>query len=393
MGASGGTTNDRGEFRIGGPPGKYYIKATPMTTAMHMGMAREIRLDGSVESVYATTYYPNGASAAQAAVVEAVAGTEVTGIEIRLTRGRPPMTISGIVTGIPDESADATVNLTSIVDSRSRSSMGTGTGPDGKFTFPGLQPGNYRLYASYSSGKSQLQSRAVEIKLDSSDVGNINLALAPGAELSGTLEIAGEPPGSKLPEPLTVRLFHVDGFSFSGTVEADGTFRITGLAASKYRMEIAPLPENAYVQSIKLDGAALADQELDLSRGVRGSHLKIIVSRKGAEIAGNIVDKDGKRVDNAFGVVLLAENGKEISADLRSQHIARVEPEGHYVLHGVPPGKYHLLAVEAFRFAGQSGDEDLKKIVSKGEEITVKEGDRISRDLKMLTQEDLDAKQ
>src|SRR6202000_2161107 len=56
-------TDERGRFRMTGPYGKYYIKASP---ERQMEDDREIRSDGLRPPVYATTYYPSSGNQDQA---------------------------------------------------------------------------------------------------------------------------------------------------------------------------------------------------------------------------------------------------------------------------------------------------------------------------------------
>ena len=66
--------DERGQFRMTGPPGKYYIKASP---EHGMQGSREIRSDGLSPPLYGNTFYPSAETQEQANVVEATAGHEV----------------------------------------------------------------------------------------------------------------------------------------------------------------------------------------------------------------------------------------------------------------------------------------------------------------------------
>lgn len=60
-------TNGRGEFRISGEPGKFYVKATPSESTE----SEEIRTDGSSDGAYGPTWFPAATSVERASVVEA----------------------------------------------------------------------------------------------------------------------------------------------------------------------------------------------------------------------------------------------------------------------------------------------------------------------------------
>ena len=216
-------TNDRGEFRIISVPGKYRIKATPH----NMRDETEIRTDGSSAAAYGPTYYPSSAGKEQGGVVEAAAGGDTAGIDIRLVHPPRGLTISGVVSGIPEAGRGVSVMIQSgEAPERMNNMNGRGTTSDGKFVLHNLPPQFYRVFAQYRSGNIQLQSQTVELRPDSGDVTNLELVLSPGEDLAGKLEIAGDPSAEKR----LIRLESV-GMYFRGSptaeVDKDGTFRFT----------------------------------------------------------------------------------------------------------------------------------------------------------------------
>jgi hypothetical protein len=234
------STNNRGEFRMSGGPGKFYIKATPGGSEQ----AAEIRTDGTSDAAYGPAWYPTATSADRASVVEADAGAEVA-IEIRLTRQRS-MTITGTVSGIPQGSSPR-IRLGS-GDSLDRIHINRviAAGPDGEFTFSKLPPAFYRLTAFVTGSRPNLQSQSVDVKPDGPEAVDVRLVLTGGAEVTGTLEIAGERAGTPM-EKRTVTL----GSSIA-TTEPDGSFKIAGVFADSYRVGVLPLPENGYVKTVEL---------------------------------------------------------------------------------------------------------------------------------------------
>ena len=128
-------TDDRGEFRLIGPAGKYYVEATSSTSG-GMQERPEVRSDGTSEAVYATTFYPSSLVKERGAVVEAVAGKEVGGIEIRLARQQQGLAISGVVSGTPEGTGRGYVVMQFGQNAQRITSARTTTpGADGKFRF------------------------------------------------------------------------------------------------------------------------------------------------------------------------------------------------------------------------------------------------------------------
>jgi hypothetical protein len=383
-------TDDRGEFRLIAAPGKFYLKAI-----FNQGSQPEIRTDGTSGAPFTTTYFPSGANTSAASVVEVAAGQDVAGIEIHLLRagaGAAPrsLTVSGTVTGTP-ENGSATVMLrfgeSAGQLNGSRVAM---AGADGKFSVTGMQPGFYSAVAFHSSGKTMLASRPVNFRLDTADETGLELSLAPGEELTGKLEFVGDAPAGAA-EKRTVRLESTDMSNPFGQTEPlaaevgqDGSFRIPNLLPGKFRPVVEPIPENGYLKEVALDGKAVPDRVLDFSQGVGGSRLKITVSRAGAQISGRVLDKDG---EPAVGMVMVffVTDPKEAEEG----NTARVT-DGKYSFKALPPGKYRLFAIdilEVFSAVAGAGNEDeiMKQLFDAAEEIEVKEGDRMSKDVPVWT--------
>jgi hypothetical protein len=392
LGSSDGMTDDRGEFHIVTTPGKYYLHAMPRGGHAN---PEEIRTDGSSATQFADAFYPNAAGKAAAAVVQVAPGQDVAGLEIHLARSAASspaagrgFTISGVVTGVP-ESARANVTL-QFGDSAEQvsGSRSTTAGPDGKFTFGGMQPGFYSALAIYSSGTTSLQSRVATFHLASDETG-LQLALAPGDDLTGTLELLGDAAAGE-PEKHTVRLEAAGGNPLGRMdtpavqVGKDGQFRIANVFPGKFKAIVEPMPESGYVKEVTLDNKSAADEVLDLSQGAGGSRLKITVSRAGGRISGRILGKDG---EPAMGLlmVLLAATPKEIDENNASR-----TSDGKYSFKGIRPGKYHLIALDMLEmimasFAGGDEEEVMKSLFDAAEEVEIKEGDRISKDITAIT--------
>jgi hypothetical protein len=123
-------------------------------------------------------------------------------------------------------------------------------------------------------------------------------------------------------------------------------------------------------------------------RGVQGSRLKITLARDAAQISGTVVDKDGQPLGNSPSIVILTADRDHIVPN----QDGIVKEGGKYSLKNIRPGKYWLFAVDAFRSGPSNGEEDFKRIAAAAEEIEIKPGDKIAKDIKVLLKEDVDAR-
>jgi hypothetical protein len=267
--------------------------------------------------------------------------------------------------------------------------MTVGSVHDGHFLFTNLLSGAYQLFAYQTNNKTKLYSQSVDVNLDGGDVTGVNLALVPGGELHGKLEIAGGAGAEKFSVRLDPKPYgHFWDSSPSAEVE-QGAFHLADIAPGRYRLNVTPLDENDYVRSVRLDDAETPEDDLDLTRLSPASSLKIVISRNGGQIGGKLLDKNGDPLGPALAMVLLASDGKDIDFE----HSLKTTEDGTYRFQAIRPGKYRLLAFDAGEF-GWGGDflAKLKKLAAAAEVIEIKEGDRKVKDVKRVAEEGADAK-
>jgi protocatechuate 3,4-dioxygenase beta subunit len=389
------TTDERGQFRLFAPPGKYYLVAGAPMSVSAFGPA-EIRTDGTTDLAYTSTYYPDASDASAATMVEAKPGSEVTGLEIHLRSGavRRNLSVSGIVTGIPAGfQAIVAYQFGETPDRVSTGNSNGRVGPDGRFSFDYLSPGYLRLMARCSPGEAELQSDVVEVHLEPPGASGIQLALTPGGAVTGTLEIVGDGPAAPAGK-VVVKLSPTGGIGFttplptrqlSGAVDQDGAFRIAGVTPGSFQVGIDPMPENGYIKEVLLNGNAVNDGTLDLSHGVRGPHIKVTVSHNGAQISGEVRDADGGALLNPNVMVSLMPEADPTAATRRAVFVV----EGHYTLKGIAPGKYKICAVDIFRTppAGRPAGSSCSAFPAASESLEIAEGAHVIKDLKAAAQE------
>jgi len=383
-------SDDRGEFRGTLGPGGYYLLAQPM---QRFDSGGEIRNQRGIEP-YKPTYYPSTTATADATIVEVKPGEDVSGLEIRLSRGssvsQQLFSISGQVTGIPEGSAAVVLLSSGDSPSAVNSSQLRPVNPDGTFLFGGLESKYYRVNAQVLFDKVHLQSPSLEFHLTADQPG-AQLNLQPPEEVLGKLEITGGT-GPAMGKKPSVFLDLANPFgtsdSVSGEVSADGTFRIPGVLTAKYKLRVEPLPENAYIKTVALDGAAVGTDAVDLSHGVKGAQLAIRIALDGAQISGKLLDRDGKPLANPLAMLFVWNDVKQAAPE--SHQIST----GEYQLKAVHPGQIHIVAVDAlegFGFDVESQDQLYKTLLAASEEIELKPGDRLVKDLKVAAKEKLDA--
>lgn len=368
-------TDEKGQFRIGGLlPGKYKVRAKPVGDIL--SMPAEIRSDGSIETFELTTWFPGVTDRKSAARVTVGAGSDASGVDIRLVRSRVNY-ISGKVVGIP---AGMQRTFAAIREETGGTRQASLLKPDGTFTIWRVDPGKLRLVAWGSAG-TYVESAPLDLELGDRSLENLELRFVDKADVPGQLnyeddEAKPSPAKAKTNAPAVtgrVALQSTFGFgSFSAPIQDDGTFTLKGVPPNRYRVSLSW--STAYVRSVRLGNVELDKPEIDLSSGAAGATLSLKISSGVAEISGTVTDSKGP----AAGVRVVL--GPRQKGPFTSNTSIVTGPDGVYKFTRVVPGNYNLYAVDDddLTYVGGTPDNYEDVLV----EVEVKDRDKLTRDLK-----------
>ena len=124
-----------------------------------------------------------------------------------------------------------------------------------------------------------------------------------------------------------------------------------------------------YTKSMMLAGKDIADSGFVVSGDVS---LDVLVSAKGATIEGNVVDSKGAPAAYS-AVAVVPSSGERARPDSYQQE--PTDERGHFVVQGMNPGSYMVLAFEELQEDVRQPDF-LKRYAGKGEKVEVEEGGR-----------------
>jgi hypothetical protein len=377
------TTDEKGQYRLGGlAPGKYRLRAT----LQDIGMLPELRTDGTKEIHYAATYYPSVLLPASATRVEARAGSESTGIEIRLVR-TPIVRISGTVAGLPSGVQNAHIELR-----KGRlSSSGGSVNADGTFELWKVDPGKYTVVAMWNTpAGARIQSTPAEIELVDRDIDHVVLNALPPMALAGHIQFDDDKARPQQPQANVRRqgiqagaqqavseriiVSSSEGYSSqSANVGADDTFQLNDLSRNRYRLGVSWGP--AYIKSIRIGSTQVEGNVLDLRQGAPGDSVAVVVSSATGSISGTVSDDKGPV---SAATVLLAPDDEDSG---QGNRYMQVKPDGTYTLPMIPPGKYRIAAFdEADRTQLMRGNRE--DYLDQMEPIEIHGNDQITKDLK-----------
>lgn len=383
-----GATNDLGEYRIADlSPGKYIVQATPPKSQAPSANEKDSTKD---RLVYVKTYFPGTLDERQAAtVVVSSGGTATANFAAQVSHA---YRVSGTVAGV---GAQGMAQLMLLAKNGQGEEQNLAEG--GKFDFPNVLPGTYHaqvMMVSFGNGQNpsmKMRTIRAPIEVNGSDVVGLQLQLDAGGDVRGRLRVEGEEKitwselnvnlvtvaeGEEEPAGLQV------GFTQPSEVQEDGSFEIKNASGGNYQLAVGARSEkfrDYYTKSVLLGGREVVDTGFAVSPG---TVLDVVVSAKGAGVEGTVVDREGKPAAGA-SVVTIPASGKLGRPD--AYQYARADDSGHFVVRGMNPGGFMVLAFEELQ-GDYRAPEFAKKYEGQGEKVELDEGGKKSVVVKLITE-------
>jgi hypothetical protein len=385
------TSDDRGEYRLFGlPPGDYYIGATPRPASAIVARA------GGDRSV--KTFHPNAFDISQATKITIHGGEDIQNIDIAIQT--PQMfKISGTVsTTVPVAAAppsaqgafaviqqnnNATVQL--ILSSRDlikpeggnsggTSASVTGTAP-GPFEIQNVLPGSYDLVAIFNGNTPAPAIARTVVDVRNQDASGLVMTIRDGFVITGSATI-----DESAPQRGAVRMAFTpaDGLRRMGVAvpanfAPDGSFTIPGAPDGRFRLSVAPLGPDLYVDDMRQSGVSIFDSGFEI-RGRNPDPIQVLIKSGAGSLEGTVQDASGKLLNSAV-VALVPATRRENDALYYS---TRSDVTGSFSLRGIAPGDYKLFSWEVMPQGAHYNAAFLEKYEERGLPITIGAGAKLT---------------
>jgi len=449
------TTDDRGVYRL--PllqSGEYVVMATPRDepSAQMMDMMKRVEeaavaaqrtgATAAIEeakiavaraqiappapadpaSAYAPVYYPGTTRPANATSVNVTIGEEHANVDVQLQLV-PTASVSGTLIG-PDGAVPPGAQVL-LADAEALPGMpvrNTRPGPDGRFTFNGVAPGQYVISARVRalvapaievqamppgiSGQAGADMKAVmvekamaaaaangasadalwgqaDVAADGRPIANVTVSLQRGMTVTGAVifeGIAGMPQDATR---LMVTLVPT-GRSLTGEaaatppvlVDSMGKFTIRGVMPGSYRAIAASgVPSTYSIKSSMWGDRDTLDFPMDVKPGEDRAGGVLTFSTKTAEISGTLQDGSGQPV-SSYTVIAFAADNKYWTPNSRRIQAVRPGTDGRFSVRSVPAGDYRIATVTDVE-QGQWFDPGfLRQLVAASVPVTLAEGEK-----------------
>lgn len=392
----GDSTDDLGQFRVYGlTPGEYAVVAEARPNTFVQPNAPPETEEDKIG--FMTSFYPGTPDEAAAQRVVVRGGGETPGIEIRVVSGRL-FRVSGMVTDSKGGVARVSGQLSRRMSGGIQSGFGFSTDEQGRFQMKNIPPGNYRLSVRQNqtgprnpdgSPAEPGEFASVPVIVNS-DLENLMVVTNAGVTITGQIVFEHGPPvqqGNQPAQPIHVNAMVGDPMDNMGmglpmpqaaVVTPELTFTMKGLMGEVLLRSSAPMH---YLKSVTVNGADITDTPREFKAGGR---VTITLSSRASTVEGNVTDAAGKPVTEG-GIFLFSEDKASWRSNSIRTRRSGVDPNGHYRLTGLLPGRYFIVAVPRERLNVGMMDSSLFEELSKdATSIVVGDDEQRQVDLRLI---------
>ncbi len=376
-------TDDRGEYRVHGlDPGTYFVAALYQAPPRPSGAQEQTRKDALGNPVpelsYAVTFFPEAQKMSDAVPVKVAAGNEVGGIDIFLTlvhtvhiRGRVMSALKGGAVGSPsvmlrmndtDNTASVSAPIRVAVDK------------DQNFDIQGVTAGPYLLIASGTEDGVALTGR-VPINIGDSDLTNADVVVGAGSLWTGKVHLDDD--DSPLPKGLMISLQPRRSTATVSQAEVgeNGEFSIPFVPDEIYDLYVLNAPNDSYLKSVRVGNSERLGQGLEASPGDAPPALDVRIGSQGGQVIGRAVTTDPKVVASGATIALIPDPS---AGRVQAYQTTHADEYGNFLLRGVPPGKYVLIAWLDSPPCDVYNPDDLPACQAQGSSLTIDEAEQKS---------------
>jgi hypothetical protein len=409
---AGASTNDLGEYRIYGlPPGKYYLAASYRAAGQGggpgggqggrggMGPGGQAQSADAAEG-WAPSYYPGVYDPGSASVLDVLAGSELSHINLRLAKVRTYRVRGQVTSDVAAGGRGMSVSLTSRSEIARDAARNARVDQQGAFEISNVLPGIYTLTASsMGSGNSAYARR--EVAVSGSDVDGIKLRIPAPVEISGNVtfeDASGAPTLTGMQVRLQLRdaagsgpaLRTGGGPGGAGSaanavarVSSDGSFKLTNVVPDAYLVSVSNTPQGYYVKSVRVGRADALASGFEISGA---TSIQVELHANAGTVSGLVLNPETVKAAVSATVALVPQEPERagLSAFYKT---GSTDQYGQFTMQNVSPGEYKLFAWDVVESGAYMDPEFIRPLASQGQSVSIREGSQQTVQITMILSE------
>lgn len=387
LNGDGAITDDTGQYRLHGlSPGDYFVSAFIGPPTIPDGQSDD-------RTGYAPSFYPGTVSAAEAERVTIAVGQEAQNVSFAVSPIRFA-TVSGTVVNSSGQPINAlNIRLTAAGPNASPTT-GRGSGrADGTFLVTNVTPGDYHLRVSHGSLGGQ-EAASIPVTVAGQDITGLALVTAPGGTATGraSFETSPEPPPRIVTAAFSTNQESGETHANVAQQRPDGTFEIRELW-NRQLFRVSSVPggtrldwtENDsewFLKSVTLEGRDITDSGYEFKPGASVSGIEIVMTRRVTALSGTVQDDRGRPIGD-YTVVAFSADSSKWGYRTRFVRASRPDQDGKFIVKGLPPDEYRVVALEYVEPGEETDPDRLEKWKAIGTRVTLAEAEAKSVTLKL----------
>jgi len=410
---SGGTTDDRGVYRIYDlPPGDYLVGATPPDLPSGVGPSdlRETtdldvqRLGVATANVppprtvaFAPTYFPGTSVPGQGTPVSVRAGEERQGIDFAMQLVATAQLAGAL--SMPDGAPlPSSAQLTLVANDQTafpglpfQGIRSVRLPPDGRFSFTGIGPGVYTLLAravlppeAGGPPVGRVLWASADLAVDGDPLTGLALTLQPALTISGLVRFAGRPPDDLRSIRVTAEPIQPAGGTSiapaSVAVDPDGRFVLTGVTPGRYRVTASLAGRHDWtLRSVIVGESDALDVPLQIQPNQHVTDAIITFTDRVSGIHGRVDTADGA---SDYTLIVFPTDRTLWQPRTRRIQAVPVSADRMYALSDLPPGQYVVVVQEDVEPGEWFDPAFLERLLPIGMPFAIGEGQQMRLDVR-----------
>lgn len=374
------TTDDLGEYYLGGLPSGSFIVAAEastfetMTVVLNGGVSGLImRPDGSRRA-----YYPGVPAFSQAQLIPVRAGEERPGTDFAVAPGAlAKLSVAFVDAKGNRVAASATVasaDDSTLVGVRTR----TLAGPTPSTS---LEPGEWAIYA-----RTPDLVGVARVWLSAGDEASVTIPMMKGARIIGRVIVEGNPlpPGTRVP----VEAVPLDpGFSAGQAslvmMRTDGNFELAGLIGRR-ELRVRNVPSGWVLSAILYEGRNLLDSPIDFKGGEEMTGVQVVLSSRVSQLTGIVTDA-ARTPLKEYSVLVFPEDPALLRNPRRLTRWVRPNQNGRFTVDDLPAGSYLAIALDDVDADEWPNAAYLNQLRDRATRVTLGEGEKKTISLELVS--------